>query len=202
MAVSEKSRQRLLLTLKPGLISNLFYLLQHGFILDVQVGCSIESLLCTQLGMNPAYLEDRIQTIFLNGKPVDDVNRAIVKEGSTLALSAAIPGLVGAMLRKGGYYAPMRSEISYREDVKSPPLKDGTIVFKLFNLLTRELGPSFLEKGIWMKGQDLEDFIKKQRDDFWSGCIEARINGELINPGKLKKMKWANRSVHLRISVL
>jgi hypothetical protein len=94
--------------LEDELIPRFFQLLQQGFAVKVQAGCSVKTLLCEQLGLSPEYLEERIQTIFLDGRPVDDVNSAIIEDGSTLALSAAMPGLAGATLRKGGYYAPMR----------------------------------------------------------------------------------------------
>ena len=34
----------------------------------------------------------------LDGKPVDDIGSSFLHDGSTLALSAAMPGLVGATL--------------------------------------------------------------------------------------------------------
>ena len=67
------------------------------------------------LGLSPEYVDKRIQTLFLNGKAIDNPDTALLKEDSTLALSAAMPGLLGATLRKGSYYARMRNEISYQE---------------------------------------------------------------------------------------
>lgn len=165
----------------------------------VQVGSNIKSLLCRQFGLSPEYLEKRIQTIFLDGKPVDDVDSAIVKQGSTLALSAAMPGLVGATLRRGGYYAQMRSQISYREDTGSQATHEGMIFLKLFNLLLKELGPSFLKRGILIKGKDLSDFFKRQPDDFWAGCKEARLDDEKIDLETLKEIIWADEYVFLHL---
>ena len=165
----------------------------------VQVGSNIKSLLCRQFGLSPEYLEKRIQTIFLDGKPVDDVDSAIVKQGSTLALSAAMPGLVGATLRRGGYYAQMRSQISYREETGSEAIHEGMIFLKLFNLLLKELGPSFLKRGILIKGKHLSDFLKRQPDDFWAGCKEARLDDEKIDLETLKEIIWADEYVFLHL---
>ena len=165
----------------------------------VQVGSNIESLLCQQFGLSQEYLEKRIQTIFLDGKPVDDVDSAIVKQGSTLALSAAMPGLVGATLRRGGYYAQMRSQISYREETGSQAIHEGMIFLKLFNVLLKELGPSLLKRGISIKGKDLSDFFKRQLDDFWAGCKEAKLDGEKIDLETLKEINWADRHVFLQV---
>jgi len=124
------------LLLKKNKVSLMYPLLQQGFQVTAKVGCDIQSLMCDQFGMMPDYLSDRINTIFLNGKPVDDVASAIINDGATLALSAAMPGLVGATFRKAGCLASLRGSITYRE--ASAPLsvcQEGTVTLKLFNLL-------------------------------------------------------------------
>ena len=176
-----------------------FQLMQRGFMVKIRVGCSIKSLLCNQLGLSQEYLEERIQTILLDGRPVDDVESAIVKQESTLALSAALPGLVGATLRKGGYYARLRSHISHSETASSQPIQEGMISLKLFNLLLDELGPTFLKKGIWINGRDLADFLNGQPDDFWSGCKCATVDGKKFELDKLTQIKWPDRHVFLRV---
>ena len=67
-------RVSLSLTLDPDKIQGFFPLLQRGFMVKVQIGCSIKTILCEQFGLDPEYVEDRIQTIFLDGKMVDDID--------------------------------------------------------------------------------------------------------------------------------
>jgi len=165
----------------------------------VQADSSIKSLLCQQFGLSPEYVKNKIQTIFLDGKTVDNVDSATVKQGSTVALSAALPGLVGATLRRGGYYAPMRSQISHREEAAPEPHHEGMIFLKLFNLLLKELGPSFLKRGIWVKGEDLSDLLKRQPDDFWARCEGVKLDGEEIDLKTLKEINWADRHVFLQV---
>ncbi len=74
----------------------LFPALQRGVLVKARLGESIRSLLCKQFGLDPDYVKNRIQTAFLDGKPVDDFDSAIVREGSVLTLSGAMPGLAGA----------------------------------------------------------------------------------------------------------
>ena len=167
-----------------------------------QVGCSIKAFLCQQLGLSPEYVDKTIQTIFLDGRPVDDIDSAMVEDGSTLALSAAMPGLAGATLRKGGYYAPMRSQISYREVTTSRPLQEGMILVKLFNLVLRDVGPTLLKQGIWIKGEDLSDFLGRQPDDFWSGCQRAQVDGKDLNVAELLEMKWNDQEIFLQLRVI
>jgi len=135
------------LTLEKTLIPFFYQLLSKGFVINARTGCTIKELLCVQVGIKDDYLEERIQTIFLDNKTVDDVNSAVILEGSILALSAAMPGVLGATVRKGGWYAPMRRQISQDKDIASDTNIKGEITIKLFNLIAKELGPLFLEQG-------------------------------------------------------
>ena len=164
-----------------------------------RVGCSIKIFLLEQLDINPEYLEKRVQTVFLDSKPVDDIDTAIIKNGSVLALSAAMPGLLGAVLRRGSYYASMRSEISHKEEIESMPLQEGWVVVKLFNLLIRELGPTFLERGIWINKNDLQGFFKKHLNDLKVGLESIRVDDEEYNLEKLSKMEWTSGEFFLKI---
>ncbi len=180
------------------MIPRFFQLLQRGFRVKVQTGCTVKSLLCEQLGLDSQYLERRIKTLFLDGKPVDDVNSAIVRDGSTLALSGAMPGLVGAVLRSGGFFASLRSTISHLEQAEAEcPQQEGIISLKLFNILLKEIGPVFLKRGTWIHGKTLQDFIKSQTDDFWTGCRKAIVDGKQVDLKTLSKIKWADREVFL-----
>ena len=62
-----------------------------------------------QLGISESYLNERVQTIFLNGRAVDDLFGEVVGNNSTIALSAAMPGLAGAVFRKGGMLSSLRN---------------------------------------------------------------------------------------------
>jgi len=157
----------------------------------------VKSLLCEQLGLDPEYIERRIKTLFLNGKPVDDMNSAIIRDGSTLALSGAMPGLVGAVLRSGGFFASLRSTISHREETEVERPQEGTVSLKLFNILLKEMGPAFLEKGIWVHGKDLQNFIDGKLDELSTGCKKAMLDGKEVDLKKLTEINWADREVFL-----
>ena len=195
------SVKKLSMIVHSNLVPRFSLFLQQGFTLRARVGCSIKTLLCDQLGMSPEYLEERVQTIFLDGKPIDDASSATLKPGSTLALSAALPGLAGATLRRGGYYASLRSQISHRDERISEPSHEGTIFLKLFNLTLKELGPTFLTHGIWINGDNLLKFFRDQPEDFWEDCQVAEVDGETIIPEKLREMTWEERDVFLRVSI-
>jgi len=194
---SDPSGTELRLHLEESLLPKFFQLLQKGFRLKVQAGCTVKSLLCEQLGLDPEYIERRIKTLFLNGKPVDDMNSAIIRDGSTLALSGAMPGLVGAVLRSGGFFASLRSTISHREETEVERPQEGTVSLKLFNILLKEMGPAFLEKGIWVHGKDLQNFIDGKLDELSTGCKKAMLDGKEVDLKKLTEINWADREVFL-----
>lgn len=155
------------LTLRPDGLKTFFPLFQQGVIIKTPVGCNLKELLLRHLGISPEYAESRIQTIFLDGKAVDDLEKAVIRNGSTLALSGALPGLVGATFRRGGTYASLRNSITLVETQEPVLQKDGQVVLKLFNLLVPELGPFLLAKGVWIKGENLDRFINGLSKDFW-----------------------------------
>jgi len=175
----------------PRNLPRLSPLFQQGFLVKVPGSGSIRTILCGHLGLGAEYLEGRIQTIFLNGKPVDDVDAAMVGGGDTLALSAAMPGLVGATMRRGGYLAGLRANISHRDQEQADHGGECLVKLKLFNLLTEELGPVFLEKGIWVEEAVLELFLHHQPKDFWAGFLAAYLNGEELDLQALPSMAWA-----------
>lgn len=182
---------RLSLTVGEDRFPCFFQLLQRGFRIKVRKGMSLRTILCQQPGITPEYLEERIQTLFIDGKAVDDVSHAIPAEGSIVALSAAMPGLVGATLRRGGFYAAMRSQITHESEEEHPLEEEIMIRMKLFNLLIRELGKGFLQKGLYVDCGVMEEFLKGQTSDFWEGCRAVDLDGRELSIGTLQGMNWA-----------
>ncbi|MGD2015851.1 MAG: hypothetical protein PVH85_22560 [Desulfobacterales bacterium] len=158
-----------------------FFLLRQGFMVETPVGCSVKTMLNHTLGMDDNYVEDRIKTIFLDAKPVDDIDTARINDGSVLALSGAMPGLAGATLRRGGQLAAFRGSISCRSDGQHALSQEGHVVVKLFNLLVNDLGPIFLKQGVLIKKEQLEDFFGSRPSDFWPSLKSAYLDGQKIN---------------------
>ncbi|MGD8649000.1 MAG: hypothetical protein PVH37_25040 [Desulfobacterales bacterium] len=158
-----------------------FFLFRQGFMVETPVGCSVKTMLNHTLGMDDNYVEDRIKTIFLDAKPVDDIDTARINDGSVLALSGAMPGLAGATLRRGGQLAAFRGSISCRSDGQHALSQEGHVVVKLFNLLVNDLGPIFLKQGVLIKKEQLEDFFGSRPSDFWPSLKSAYLDGQKIN---------------------
>jgi hypothetical protein len=196
-----RSGSGLFLTLAKEKIPYLFQLLQQGFMVRVQIGGSLRALLSQQLNISPEFLEGRIKTIFLDGKPVDDMDATIIKEGSTLALSAALPGLAGATLRRGGAFSSLRSQITHPVHETPIAQREGFIILKLFNLLMDELGPALLHRGVFIKKEVLKEFLKNLPKDFWAGCQVPQVDGEEVEVDELLRMNWPENQDPVRIRV-
>jgi len=192
--MNNQSSSSLLLTFNPARISIFFQLLENGFIIKGKVGCSVKEFLCNRMFIGQDYLDKRIQTIFLNGKPVDDVNSAIVKDGSVISLSAAMPGLAGATMRKGGVLSSMRSGISCIPAETGSDSFEGKATIKFFNLISKELGPAFLNRGIIIEGKTFSGFIVTNRKIIEAGLLSAETNGIKVKTDKLLNIKWEDKS--------
>ena len=189
------------LSVLPEQVARFHPLMQEGFMVRTQLGCTIKALLCDQFKVSPEYLEARVQTVFLNGKPVDDIESTEIPAGATLALSAAMPGLVGATLRRRSYYAPMRSDITYRKDEAHGARGEGMVRIKLFNLLGPELAPTFLARGIWLSGFRLQGFVSQLPDEFWTQCKAIHLDGAAISVTALRCVIWPDDPEPVRLSV-
>jgi len=177
----------LVLELDEDHMSSLFWFLQSGFVLaDVEVGCSLKAFLTGQLGMTPEFIRECISTIFLDGKPVDDLDTATVHDGSRLALSSAMPGLVGATMRRGGVLASLRSSITYKDEGARKGGK-GSVNVKLFNMVMTDAGPRLLQEGILVSCSDFESFMQDNAALF-EACRSISLNGMSISAGELKSL--------------
>jgi hypothetical protein len=140
---------------------NLFFpLFQKGVTVPAIVGGTLKSLLVDQFAIPADYVTDRITTIFLDNRPVDDLDRTIIQEGSRVTLSAAMPGLVGATMRRGGFYAALRQGISHAAESGKTAGSSGTVRLKLFNLLLAELAPTVLARGLILERDEFNDLLR------------------------------------------
>ncbi len=126
-------------------------LLQAGFLVSARIGLSARSFMRDILRFEDEYIEGAVSTVFIDSKPVDDIDAAVVVDGSLLALSAAMPGLVGAVMRRKSPYSSFRKAISYSSPLAGPKAEgrgEGLVRVKLFNSVMRDRGRDLLSRGI------------------------------------------------------
>lgn len=172
------------LQLSPELLKIFFPLLMEGVEVEIETGASVKKLLIEQFGITADYISSRITTLFLNSRAVDDPATALVQDGAALALSGAMPGLVGATMRSGGFYAAMRGAMTHHNEDQIPLAKQGRIKLKLFNLLLDELGPRVLGRGILLSSERLRTFLAAQPAEFRP--LGLRLDGQALSIEQLR----------------
>ncbi len=173
-----------MLQCKTDCVSVFSPLFQSGvYIRSQNIGQSVRSFLTRQLQLNDKYIGSQISTIFLDGMPVDDLDAALLKNGSRLALSSAMPGLVGATMRQGGALALLRSAITYRAD-ESCEQGEGLICLKLFNLVMRDIGKKILLAGVYVRPKAFQELLTGQPMLF-QDCVIISVNGAVAVPEEL-----------------
>ena len=177
-------------------------LLEKGVVISARIGCTLRDFVCSQLGFAEDYLDRRIQTLFLDARPVDDVDKTIVSDGATLALSAAMPGLVGATMRKGGRYAGLRRDISQPDDACGICEKQGRVTVKLFNMVARVIGDRLLETGVDIDGSDLSHLVERYPEALVGNIRRAYQNGRAILPVAAFFSTLAGQRVQLRVTTV
>ena len=191
-------------TVAPSRVKTFHFLLQQGLRIETPLGGSVQDFLVRQLGMDPEVIDEKIQTIFLNGKVVDDPVQAFLTDGALLALSGALPGLVGATMRRGGFYASLRDPITFQGGPGFQGSQKGAIVLKLFNILLKDIGPQILENGFMIEESKLLDFLRGNESKLADECqirdgdgIEIPVRDLLIarsaEPGKFLFVKVVAR---------
>lgn len=153
-------------------------LLQGGFELILPGPCTVREFLCELAGVCGDYAKKRIQTIFVNGKAVDDLDEAMLGPGSRLALSAALPGLVGATMRRGGFYGRLREGVTHHAQTESAaaPSKPFRLQIRLFNAVSRDLAEIFLKGGVIVSVTALKNFLASRPPQFFQSLRGASLN--------------------------
>lgn len=160
-----------------GRFSTLF---AYGVKVEVPSGITVQELFAGFLGIDADYLAGHVQTILHDGKPVDDIFAHRVTASSTLALSAALPGLFGAAFRKGGVFSPLRPKA---ESAAEPVGTDETIevTIKLFNLVAGAIGPVLLQRGIRIETAVFLKFLERHPDIKQAEPVSLTIDGSAVS---------------------
>jgi len=142
----------------PDKTKRLSSLLQRGILVPCPDPVGLEPLLMRLPGCDRDYSRTRIETIFVNGNAVDSLSETLLP-GATVALSAAMPGLAGAIFRKGGMHGSLRS----RPTAAGTIAPGGTyITIRLFNQVAADLAEPLLTTGVLMRGPALARFVRKR----------------------------------------
>ncbi|MGB3210581.1 MAG: hypothetical protein WBB19_07760 [Desulforhopalus sp.] len=149
------------LTVSPQALPLFTTVLQSGIEVMVRQGETLGKFLSDFPGFTADYLANTVQTIFLNGTAVDDLTLPLTGSNPVLALSAAMPGLAGAIFRKNSFHSALRTETNA---VRSASMQQHccTVILKLFNSIARDRGQELLRAGVCIQSDSLGTFFIKR----------------------------------------
>ncbi len=147
-------------------ISFFLGVLQAGVQMQVSAKTSLGNFLCNCPGFSPQYVKEEVQTIFINGKAVDDLETPLAGRHLVVAVSAAMPGLAGAIFRRNGLHASLRTSPGLEAKKEKPAEKRETIdiTLKLFNTILRDTGREMLRSGVIIPTTRFVDFFNNRRE--------------------------------------
>lgn len=193
---STSDLSRLELHVNPGDIPLYTTVFQGGVLIEARAGMSLGSFLDALPGFNHDYIVNEIQTIFLDGTAIDDLETPLDGNHPVLALSAAMPGLAGAILRKNSFHAALRTTVTERRDHHDRgPI---TLTLKLFNSIARDCGPALLAAGIRLDSGVLRVF-RATHPNLAVGLHHIVLDGETITAAALSAWLDQERTIALTI---
>lgn len=172
--------------------------LQYGVEIEAPSGIALGEFLSNCPGFSEEYILETVQTIFLDGAAVDDLKTPLSGPHPVIALSAAMPGLAGAIFRKNGLHSALRTTAPAsvsNQDTQGPL----TVTLKLFNRIARDKGAFFLSSGAVMASASLSGFLKK-RPELLGSIISAAIDSEPVPIEKLSDVVRCHEFVKLFVS--
>ncbi len=108
-----------------------------------------------------------------------------------------MPGLAGAIFRKGGLHASLRSQPA-RAQTKLTTT-DGFITVKLFNTIATDTVEDILPRGILMKGPVLARFFHRQQERLRSLLIDIQHDTNSLSLKKARLLAETDDVLHLKV---
>jgi hypothetical protein len=190
----------LILRMSETSLAGLHGILEMGGEIQTTAGVTLRELLCDRLVFDRNYIDKRVQTIFHNFKAVDRIDQVRIEDGDVVALSAAMPGLAGATLRKAGVLAAFRKDISHSDTAEhSGSHQKASVTLKLFNLVAQELGAHLLRQGVWVRPDRLLESLGRFDPATFSGPQAIVYNGSPATLETLPQLCRSGETIFLSI---
>ncbi len=190
--------KQILLLVKEEVPAGFTTLLQSGIFLEIRQGETIGDLLTSLPDFTMEYARQRIQTIFLNGLPADDLDQQLWGKKAVIAISAAMPGLAGAIFRKGGMHASLRTETAGKLSGNVENTQPLQIRLKLFNMIAAERGLAILAHGCVLQSAVVEKFFS-YRPPLFAAVNEIVLDGNPADAQELTNSLQSQDMIQLSI---
>ncbi len=198
MISNQNTASTLVLSVSKESLERFTTLLQSGSQFVLNKGATISSFLLELPGFTEEYIINRVQTIFLDGNAVDDLSIPFVNADSVLAVSAAMPGLAGAIFRKNSMHAALRAaNTSYTEADQT--VVNVTVTLKLFNMIAIEKGIELLQNGITVYSDVVRNFLH-DRPSLFKSIHRVELDQQPLYPDVLlSTLAEKHPTINLRI---
>ena len=149
------------LLISSGSIDRFASVLQSGIVIPAESGESLGVFLEKLPDFTAGYIADDVQTIFLDGTAIDNLETPLTGDSQVVALSAAMPGLSGAIFRRNSIHAALRTATGKEcsdmgNNFSSKPI---LVTLKLFNAIARDKGSLLLKGGVVIKSKSVFDYL-------------------------------------------
>jgi hypothetical protein len=152
-------------------------ILQKGIMVKTLTGVTVRRLLEDELKLSHNIIDNQIATVFLDGRPVDNIDSAIVKDNSEIALSGAMPGFVGATMRRGGFYSAMRAGITHTDENLAIETHHGLVKIKLYNSLIDLIGPILFSSGFFLSVYEVNHLLATEIGPHMTTHVDKDLDG-------------------------
>ena len=172
-------------------------LLQSGIEIKGRSGETMAAFLDRLPGFTLDYIADTVQTIFLDGTANDDLTTPLTGKNSTIALSAAMPGLAGAIFRRNSFHAALRTRTATKAKETGGD-KPPAVTLKLFNSIAAEKGPELLRRGVTILSGRLLKFLAP-RDGLAGRIKNISLADDTITTDSLTENLARFETINLKI---
>lgn len=172
-------------------------MLQAGIEITAESGTSIGVFLEQLPGFSEEYIIEQVQTIFLNGTATDDLETPLTGSRPVLAISAAMPGLAGAIFRKNSLHSALRTtkESSSHSDFGK---QEVTVCLKLFNAIARDRGEEMLRCGVLMASNAVRQFFTT-RSSLLQHISNITINSQSASEPELLSLLEQSENLNIQV---
>jgi len=155
-------------------------LAMEGFGVRVAAGRTLRETLTQDLGLSPDYVERRVQTVFLDGSPVDDIDADHARPGGTLALAGALPGVAGIAMRRGSPVGVFREGVTHHDATEPPAMERSLpLTLKLFNIVAAECLALVLARGVDVRPGRLAELLASRPEALAQATF--RLDGQPLS---------------------
>jgi len=160
-------------------LAGLAALAREGLGVSIAAGRSLRQTLAEDLGLGAECVECRIQTIFLDGSPVDDIDTDHARPGSALALAGALPGVAGICMQRKSRIGVFREGITHQSQDLPASQQSLRITLKLFNVIAEECLAQVLSRGVEVRSGRLAELLDANHEALAHARLE--LDGQDIS---------------------